>query len=167
MNVIQKYTRSITASNLRDDAHHHHTEVLAAAALCRDLGTKLFRVKYASDATSYPALLEAWREIVIGKAATRSWPADVSPAKMARLSLDHWLNDVCPACTGRAYEPVRGAPSVMSDVPCRICRGTGRRAVAAKHNELKYVEQMVEALDAISAHAAGQTMKRLASDMDL
>ncbi len=167
MNVIQKYTRSITTSNLRDDAHHHHTEVLAAAALCRDLGTKLFRVKYASDATSYPALLEAWREIVIGKAATRSWPADVSPAKMARLSLDHWLNDVCPACTGRAYEPVRGAPSVMSDVLCRTCRGTGRRAVKAKHNELKYVEQMVEALDAISAHAAGQTMKRLAADMDL
>ncbi|MDC8759045.1 hypothetical protein [Janthinobacterium fluminis] len=129
MNVIQKYTRALGSSNLRDDAHHHSTEVLAAAALCHDLGTKLFRVKYAGDATSYPALLEAWREVVITKAAHRTWPADVSPAKVARLSLDHWLNDVCLACTGRGYEPVRGKASTMSDVPCvrrrRQARGAG------------------------------------------
>ena len=165
--VIQKYTRALGSSNLRDDAHHHSTEVLAAAALCRDLGTKLFRVKYAADATSYPALLEAWREVVIGKAAHRTWPADVSPAKVARLSLDHWLNDVCSACTGRGYEPVRGKASTMSDVPCRACAGGGKRAVLAKHNLVHLVEDMLEALDAIAAHAAGQTMKRLASEMDL
>ena len=167
MNVIQKYTRALGSSNLRDDSHHHSTEVLAAAALCRDLGTKLFRVKYASDASSYPALLEAWREVVIGKAAMRTWPADVSPAKVARLSLDHWLNDVCLACTGRCYEPVRGKVSTMSDVACRACAGSGKRAVYAKHNLVHLVEDMVEALDAISAHAAGQTMKRLASQMEL
>ncbi|CUI09824.1 hypothetical protein BN2497_14425 [Janthinobacterium sp. CG23_2] len=167
MNVIQKYTRALASSNLRDDAHHHSTEVLAAAALCRDLGTKLFRVKYASDATTYPALLEAWCEIVIGKASHRTWPPDVSPAKIARLSLDHWLNDVCPACTGRGYEPMRGKPAMLSDVACRTCAGSGRRAVAAKHNLVHLVEDMVEALDAMSAHAAGKAMKRLASDMDL
>ena len=52
MNVIEKYTSALGSSNLCDDAHHHSTEVLAAAALCRDLGTKLFRVTYAGDATS-------------------------------------------------------------------------------------------------------------------
>lgn len=167
MSFAEKYVRAVSSSNLRDDAHHHNTEPLAAAALCRDLGTKLFRVKFASDATSYQALLTAWREIVIGKAATRTWPADISPAKIARLSLNHWLNDVCPACTGRASEPVRGVPSVMSDTPCRPCRGSGRKAVVARHNELQLVEDMVEALDAISAFAAGQAMKMLASEMDL
>ena len=54
--------------------------MLAAAAL--DLGTKLFRVKFVGDATSYPALLEAWRENVIGKAALRTWPADVNRAHL-------------------------------------------------------------------------------------
>ncbi len=167
MNVIQKYTSALGSSNLRDDAHHHSTEVLAAAALCRDLGTKLFRVKYAGDATSYPALLDAWREIVKSKAGHRTWPADVSPAKVARLSLDHWLNDVCPACTGRAYEPVRGQTTVMSDIACRACAGSGTRAVQAQHKMLHLVEDMVEALNAMAAHAAGQTMKRLAADMSL
>ena len=167
MNVIQKYTSALGSSNLRDDAHHHSTEVLAAAALCRDLGTKLFRVKYAGDATSYPALLDAWREIVKSKAGHRTWPADVSPAKVARLSLDHWLNDVCPACTGRAYEPVRGQTTVLSDIACRACAGTGTRAVQAQHKMLHLVEDMVEALNAMAAHAAGQTMKRLAAEMSL
>jgi hypothetical protein len=155
------------SSNLRDDAHHHSTEVLAAAALCRDLGTKLFRVKYAGDPTTYPALLEVWREIVIIKAQHRRWPADVSPAKIARLSLDHWLNDVCPACTGRSYEPVKGVPRLMSDMPCRACMGTGRRAIEAKHNLLQLVADMVESLDAMSSHAASQTMRRLATEMEL
>ncbi|KQQ32004.1 hypothetical protein ASF61_16860 [Duganella sp. Leaf126] len=164
--VIQKYTRALGASNLRDDAQHHQTEVLAAAALCRDLGTKLFRVKYAGDASSYSALLDAWREIVKTKAAHRTWPADVSPAKVARLSLDHWLNDVCPACTGRGYEAVRGQPTVLSDVACRACAGGGTRAVQAQHKLQHLVEDMVEALNAMSAHAAGQTMKRLAKEVE-
>ncbi|NML61805.1 hypothetical protein HHL21_12080 [Massilia sp. RP-1-19] len=167
MNVIHKYTLAVSSSNLRDDAHHHSTEVLAAAALCRDLGTRLFRVKYAGDATTYPALLEDWRTIVEGKAAVRTWPADVSPRKVARLSLNHWLNDVCPVCTGRGYEAVRGAPTVMSDNVCKACGGTAKRAVEAKHNLIHLVEDMVEVLNAMSAHAAGKTMKRLASEMEL
>lgn len=167
MNVIQKYTSALGSSNLRDDAHHHSTEVLAAAALCRNLGTKLFRVKYAGDATSYPALLDAWREIVKKKAGHRKWPEDVSPAKVARLSLDHWLNDVCPACTGRAYEPVRGQATVLSDFACRACSGSGTRPVTAQHKMLHLVEDMVEALNVMVAHAARQTLKRLAADMVL
>lgn len=164
--VIQKYTQALGASNLRDDAQHHQTEVLAAAALCRDLGTKLFRVKFAGDATSYPALLEAWIEIVIGKAAMRTWPADVSPRKVARLSLDHWLNDVCPACSGRCYETVRGQPTVLSDLACRACAGQGTRAVQAQHKLQRLIEDMVEALNAMTAQAAGQTMKRLSQELD-
>lgn len=165
MNIVQKYTSALGSSNLRDDAHHHSTEVLAAAALCRDLGTMLFRVKFAGDATSYPALLAAWRVMVKKKAGHRSWPADVSPAKVARLSLDHWLNDVCATCTGRGYEPVRGQATVMSDVACRACSGRGTRAVLAQHKLLYLIEDMVEALNSMVAHAAGQTMKRLAADM--
>ncbi|MDC8759049.1 hypothetical protein [Janthinobacterium fluminis] len=55
----------------------------------------------------------------------------------------------------------------MSDVACRTCAGSGKLAVLAKHNLVHLVEDMVEALDAISAHAAGQTTKCLALDMKL
>lgn len=165
--TIQRYTRAIGASNLRDDEHHHSTEVLAAVALCRDLGAKLFRVKYAGDSTTYPALLEAWREIVKGKAILRAWPADISPKKVARLSLDYWLNDVCEACTGLAYQHVPGVPTVLSDIACRACYGTGTRPIHVQHRVLTYVQDMVEVLNAMSAGAAGKAMKKLASDMDL
>lgn len=129
----------------------------------------LWPVRYARSiarSAIYPALLDAWREIVKTKAGHRTWPADVSPAKVARLSLDHWLNDVCLACTGRAYEPVRGQTTVMSDIACRACAGSGTRAVQAQHKMLHLVEDMVEALNAMAAHAAGQTMKRLATEID-
>lgn len=118
------------------------------------------------ERTSYPALLDAWIEIVSGKAALRTWPADVSPKKVARLSLDHWLNDVCPACSGRCYETVRGQPTVLSDFACRACAGQGTRAVQVQHKLQRLVEDMVEALNAMTAHAAGQTMKRLSRELD-
>lgn len=165
--VIQRYTRATATSNLRDDAHHHQTEVLAAAALSGGVGTMLFRAKYAGDASTIPALRERWREIVISKAALRNWPGDISPAKVARLSLDFWLLDVCESCTGRAYEPLAGIPSVLGDTPCRACSGSGRRPLVAPHRLLRFVEDMLEALDAAAQHAAGQMMRRLASEMDL
>ncbi len=166
MQVIQKYSHAIGSSNLRDDAHHHATEVLHAAAWSGELGSKLFRVKYANDVTTYPALLEAWRDIVKSKAVLRHWPADISPSKIARLSLNHWLNDVCPSCTGRGYQPVAGVPSVMSDIACKQCAGTAKRSIEAKHSLMDYVTAMAEVLDEMSARAAGEMMRKLANEMD-
>jgi len=74
---------------------------------------------------------------------------------------------VCPACTGCAYEPVKGVPCLMLDAPSRACAGTGRRAIEAKHNLLQLVADMFESLYSKSAHAASQTMKRLELEMDL
>src|SRR5450830_1703335 len=133
MKVIEKYTRAVNSSNLKDDEHHHATEVLAAAALCETrLATKLFRVKYAADASSYAALLAEWTEIVTFKSLLRTWPIDVSPKKVARLSLDHWLNDVCPACFATGFMSVPGHISMLSDLPCKACNGTAKRPVQAK-----------------------------------
>lgn len=165
--VIARYTRAIAASNLRDSPLHHQTEVLAAAALSGGIGTLLFRAKYAGDVTAIPRLHEAWRDIVVTKAGLRNWPADISPTKVARLSLDHWLLDVCESCTGRAYEPLAGIPSVLSDNPCRACSGSGKRPLVAQHKLQRVIEDMLESLDAMAADAAGAMMRRLASDMDL
>jgi hypothetical protein len=55
----------------------------------------------------------------------------------------------------------------MSDIACRVCAGCGTRAVQAQHKLQQLIEDMVEALNAMAAHAAGQTMRRLAADMEL
>jgi hypothetical protein len=162
--LIQKYIWPLGSSNLRDDAQYHSTELLAAAALCRDLGTKLFHLKFAGDATTSPSLLEIWRETVIMKAQHRCWPADMSSAKIGRPSLHHWLNDVGADCTGRAYEPVKGVASSLSDVECRTCVGVSRRPVVATHSIEQLVDDMVDSPDAMAAHARGRTMKRLACE---
>ncbi|WP_426078649.1 hypothetical protein [Janthinobacterium sp. PSPC3-1] len=95
------------------------------------------------------------------KAGHRTWPVDVSPSKVARRPRDHWLNDVCPACTGRAYESVRGQTTVMSDIACRACAGSGTRAVQAPHKTLHLIEDMLEALNATSATARRRTVANL------
>lgn len=168
MRVIEKYTRAVTSSNLKDDDQHHSTEVLAAAALCQSrLGTKLFRVKYASDATTYASLLDDWIEIVTFKSLLRGWPADVKPRKIARLSLDYWLNDVCPVCTGTGYQTVPNVPKVLSDVQCKACNGTAKRPLHVKHNLTVFVQDMVEALEVMTIEAGDETMRKLARKMEL
>lgn len=47
MGFAEKYVASIGSSNLMDDAQHHQTDPLAAAALAGDIGALLCRVKYA------------------------------------------------------------------------------------------------------------------------
>lgn len=167
MKVIQNYSRAINSSNLKDDEHHHATEVLAAAALASALGTKLFRVKYASDATSYNALLTSWHEIVKAKAGIRGWPSDVSASQIARLSLDYWLNDVCTVCCGTGHESVPNVPNVLRDEPCGGCNGTAKRPIQARNGIVKYMTEAVEALEAMTIHAGGATMRKLAKKMDL
>ncbi|MDT0355673.1 hypothetical protein RJO15_07850 [Herbaspirillum huttiense F1] len=166
MNVIEKYARAVNSTNLKDDEHHHSTEALAAVALCQTrLASKLFRVKYAADATSYAALLEKWTEIVTFKSLLRTWPIEVSPKKVARLSLDHWLNDVCQECGGTGVQALPGHLNVLSDLPCRVCSGTAKRAVQAKHNIKSYVSDMVEALESMTIQAGGEAVKKLAQSV--
>ena len=62
---------------------------------------------------------------------------------------------------------MRGQPTVLSDLVCRACAGRGTHAVQAQHKLQRLIEDMVEALNAMTAHAAGQTMKRLAREMEI
>ena len=168
MNVIEKYTRAVTSSNLRDDEHHHSTEALAAVALCQTrLASKLFRVKYAADATSYVALVEEWTEIVTFKSLLRAWPIEVSPKKIARLSLDHWLNDVCSICVGTGFQATPGHLGMLSDIPCRVCKGTAKRPLQAKHNLMPFLSDMVESLEVMTVQAGGEAVRKLASKIKI
>lgn len=167
MGIIESYSRATQSSNLKDDQFHHTTEKLAAVALSSKLGSVLFRVKYANDATSYARLLEDWIEIVVIKAAIRNWPKEVSPRKIARLSLEYWINDLCQCCGGKGYPSLENVPNVLSDKQCKVCDGTGKRAIAAKHDLVDYVADMVEAIEEMTRHAGSEAIKKLAQDMTL
>lgn len=170
MGIIKSYSRATQSSNLMDDAHHHATEKLAAVALSGvptgSPANLLFRVKYANDATSYPALLAEWETIVSTKAVIRTWPQHINARKVARLSLEYWLNDVCPVCGGKGHLPLDHTPNVLSDDPCPACDGTTVKPLACEENWRKYITEMVEALSAMTVHAGGEAIKKLSCEID-
>jgi hypothetical protein len=171
MQIIAKYARATLSSNLRDDAHHHDTAALAAAALCEGegsagIGSILWRVKYANDAARYAELLEKWGAIVKTKAAVRKWPSHISPPVVARIALDYFLADICPACGGRGYQLLPDvARPVLSDVPCGDCDGRGARPLACERRLMDYCRDMVESLADIERATAGRVMRKLAGEM--
>ena len=191
MGIVQSYARATVSSNLRSDEHHHDHEKLAAVALSGladgswPHSNLLLRVKYAGDSSSYSTLAEEWRAHVKIKAALRGWPLEVSASKIARLSLDHWLNDVCPLCVGRGSLPHEGIANVLSDEPCPACAGTGVRPIDLKPSAIKhfatdvchwwpiirpvmliqYVTDMVEVLNVMTIRAGSEAIRKLASEM--
>lgn len=167
MGIVQSYCRATISSNLKDDEFHHQTEKLAAVALSGRLGSMLFRVKYANDHTSYNTLKEAWTEVVTAKSVLRQWPKEVSAKKIARISLDYWQNDVCTECGGTGHKPLALVPNVLSDDPCPACHGTTKKPLQVKHNIRDYVADMVETIEEMTRHAAGEAMRKLADDMEL
>jgi hypothetical protein len=171
MRFIKKYSRSINSSNLKSDEHHFSADSLAVAAMVAmangaELANLLFRVKYGLDATSHRALLEGWKVKVAKKAELRQWPKHITAKKVAELSLGYWLNDVCEPCGGKGFEVEPGTP-MLSDVPCKCCKGTAKRPLVCEANWRDYVLGMLEELDEMTRSAGGRAMKRLADDMNL
>ena len=167
MKFAQQYSRATYSSNLRSDKHHSDVDKLAAVALSSELGTFLFRVKYANDATTYPALLLKWQEIVGKKALRRHWPKHITARKVATASLDYWLNDVCQACSGRCFEPLANTQTVLSDVACRTCQGRGKKPLVCEANWRDFILQLVDELEDLARSAAGAAMRKLAVDMHI
>lgn len=169
MGIAKKYSRAVQSSNLKNDEYHFDADSLGAVAMTAKytdgLGPMLFRVKYANDAGSYKALLEAWKVEVSKKAINRKWPKHITANKAAELSLGYWLNDVCEPCGGKGYEAVAGTP-MLSDTACKCCKGSGTKALVCEANWYDYIMDMVEVLQATSIYAGDLAVKNLASDMD-
>lgn len=83
--------------------------------------------------------------------------------KVAREMLAWHLHGVCEACDGRGYELVAGTQRHLSDNLCSKCGGSGKRPYP---REAAHVWLAGE-LSALTALAAGEVMKRLASRMQL
>lgn len=167
MKFAQQYSRATHSSNLRSDKYHSDTDKLAAMALSGELGTLLFRVKFANDATSYPKLLVKWQEIVAKKAIRRRWPKHITAKKVAVASLDYWLNDVCTVCSGKCYMPLPNTPKVLSDTACQACLGLGKKRLLCEANWRDFITQLVDELEDLARSAAHAAMRKLAVEMTL
>lgn len=164
--IAAQYARATQSSNLKSDELHFDTDKLAAVALSGHLGSMLFRVKFANDATTYIGLAEAWEWEVKKLAAIDRWPEHIKDATVAKAALKYWLNDLCPACGGKCFQKHEFVDT-LSDDPCDLCEGTGKRPLEVEHRIYRYVNEMVGLLDSMAIRAAGVAMKKLAHDMDL
>lgn len=162
MGIVERYSRSINSSDLKSDERHFDTDNLAAVALSNELGGLLFRVKYGNDATSFKSLLASWTTIVQGKC---QWPKHLPAHKIAEKSLGHWLNDVCPACTGKGVQKMANVP-VLDDKPCVICEGSGKKPLMCEANWRDPLLNMIDVLDRMAMVAGAEAIRKLASDMD-
>jgi len=64
-------------------------------------------------------------------------------------SLEAWVMDICPACTGRRMELMDGQDGrrVLSDIPCKACAGSGKSLpVVEPLSLLPFVGQVLEIL---------------------
>lgn len=164
--IAQQYSKAAASRDLRDDATHHDTDTLAAIALSSDLGSKLYAVKYANDATSYAALLRGWEWHVTKHAALMGWPQRVNEIIVAKASLDFWLIDHCQACQGIGKARILFA-DLYSDDPCPQCDGSGKRPIPANRHIQAYVAQMVQALEDMAVKAGNDAIKKLAKEIEL
>lgn len=162
MGFADKYLHALISSDLRDDAYHHATEALFAAAVAdttgAGLGALLSRVKYADGTPSklfeagtanLAHLLRVWRAIVQQKGIERKWVRmtaawDVQAAyalfdRVAEQSLAHWLDGRCGSCLGA------GQTSDRRLCPC--CKGGGRAELPAGGLEREKVLDMVTELE--------------------
>lgn len=176
-----RYIKSVSSSDLRDDAHHHDTDALAASALSDMgsggvLGSLLCRVKYSDGAIhkdlesgsgNLAQLLREWSEVVRERGRSRGWvkiraewdiaTAESLYATVARASLAHWMSGLCEECSGAKVTKDR------RNCPC--CAGTGKAKIDGPNFVVDRVKDMVSELEGIfQAHSgrASAMLRRVA-----
>lgn len=158
--LVQRYARAVSSSDLQCDAYHVDTDVLMAIALAGGLAAPLSRVKYLHEASAYKGLLATWRGIVCRKAALRHWPSHVNPMLVAKVSLDYWIGDQCIDCNGTGFPVLRGIPT-RSPKACAVCDGSGRRPIQCPRQIREQALDMYQDLCAIFDKAAQRAKRKL------
>ena len=164
MGFADRFLHAVNSSNLQDDAHHHDTHALCAAALAdttgAGIGSLLSRVKYAdgtqhklfeSGSANLAQLLRIWTARVIEKGRERkwvkegaAWDAQAAQAlyrRVAERSLAHWIGGNCESCHGSGNSADRRI--------CVPCKGTGKGEVGGAGFERERVLDMVNELEGL------------------
>ena len=161
VSIGERYARSVNSSSLRDDDLHHQTDVLMAFALSSDLGSALFRVKYANDHASLPDLVTVWRARIFKKALERGWAENAQ--QVADESLKYWLNDICPACDGKGHPKIINAPTLAA-CTCTECQGTGKLTLRCDERIIEKVKDAVQSLTALERDAGAAAIRKLSDE---
>jgi len=174
----EKYIASVNARDLRDDELHYATTALVAAALADAtgsgvlFGSLLCRVKYADGTVhkmfeagtgNLAALLRIWTAAVTEKGRARVWmrantawdlqAAHTLYARVAHMSLAHWLDGRCEPCGGAGVTQARRT--------CTCCAGTGRAQIEAGRFESDLVRDMVSELEGLYQKHGGRASSML------
>ncbi len=135
--VDERYMTAMNARTLEVSPHHAGpADVLAAAAWSNSrVGSLLLRLHSEFDAADRLASLAEMRVTLrtlpqaveqVAHHATRKGLQDAP--ERARRAILWWLDHRCPACHGRRWKVVPGAPA-LSSVVCPCCRGSGEVSI--------------------------------------
>lgn len=169
MSFETKYSNSVNASSLQDDAFHGNCMPLGASGMAsRDmtgLGALLLRAKVADGSPSkvfesgcrnLGPILRIWLPLVREKGMARKWvksdtPRDAATAdalyrRVAESSLAYWLDDRCNECGGATVDHDRRT--------CQRCKGSGKEELLMNAREKDIALDLVSELeDLMQSHA--------------
>jgi hypothetical protein len=159
--IAQRFIQAACSGNLTNDEHHFGVDVIMAVAMSSALGGLLFRVKYKNDQGSYKALLDHWTWIVSCIASKRHWPDHIPVDKVARESLQRWMDNRCRVCLGLGYS--RPSSNTLHGVhkACHVCHGNGKQPLRADSRLHRYILDMEEELTAMEDKAGARAKKKL------
>ncbi len=130
MGVIERMTRATASSNLKCDELHFDADLIASSGFVarrRGLGALAFWAKYAQDTSRTKELLREFQTKFMGhRRQNRSHLPKRILHEIAEACVCYWLTDVCRACKGVKFERLEANDQVLSDKPCKRCKGTGK-----------------------------------------
>ena len=162
MTTKERMVRSQTSSDLgeRKDGELGDIDIVRATGMVAQsnpTGVRLWRLKYSNDlAERGPAIEEL-------AAMLRLRGVDEHQAKeLAITAVRHYVDDICKPCGGRGHDNLAGTP-FLSDEPCVVCRGTGKKPIVHVSEWSVWLEDTISRLE---RDVAGAIMRKLADEMD-
>lgn len=120
----------------------------------------LARLYMTSSKTSLRRAFESVYGLVKKLGAKRGWRLTEDEERVvSKQALMHHVSPACAPCHGRGYEVQPGTP-VLSDRPCKACKGTGRRPIQKKlQPEIAQVVAVLENIDSITESAIARLVR--------
>ncbi len=158
MRIVQRYASAVNSKTLTNDELHLDCDTLAAVALSSKLGSMLYRLRYAGDATVLLDMLPLWRGMVLKHAMKHKY--ELHAEDIADTALDYWLNDTCHICSGRGHPIIIKTPT-LADALCQSCNGTGKRLLICDGIIKDHVRDGIAWLNRMAGEAGGKARKKL------
>lgn len=147
-------------------------DVIAAAGMVgarHPLCLSVWRWIYGDDANERHAVLAGLLKWTSAQAKARRWDKRRDLVVVVVTVADWHKHKACPACHGTRYEVIEGTPT-LSDVPCRVCHGSGMRSLdklLLKYGPdwIKRGRELSAYVDRLICEANGDMLKKMAQDM--